>query len=138
MVSPPLIGILMKVYPYAALDNLEILEEPGYIAGVTNPMFKTHQNWYDVCCDIGMRKMHCPKTNANFYSYDDERYADLDRDFIRPIIDKIKTNSINDEEIRKCFESYTSLMLDLSLHDESQYVHRDNQFGEMTHKGATL
>jgi hypothetical protein len=119
MASPPLVGLLMKLYPYAALDNLDFTEEPGYIAGVTNPMFKQHQGWYDVCCEIDIGKMKCPKTSQGFYMYEEEKYADLDRDFIRPIIDRIKTNSINDEEIRKCFESYTSLILDLSLHEEA-------------------
>jgi hypothetical protein len=33
-------GISNRLYPYAALDNLVFLEEPGYVAGVTNPMFK--------------------------------------------------------------------------------------------------
>ena len=41
--------------------------------------------------------------------------------FIRPIIARIKENSINDEEIKKAFESYTLLHLDLALHsDEGQ------------------
>ena len=40
-------------------------------------------------------------------------------DFIRAIISRIKNNSINDEEIKKAFESYTLLMLDLSLKEEN-------------------
>jgi hypothetical protein len=39
-ISPPLLGILSKMFPYASLNNLDFLEEPGYIAGVTNPIFK--------------------------------------------------------------------------------------------------
>ena len=40
IISPPLIGVLSKLHPYAALSNLDFIEEQGYIAGVTNPMFK--------------------------------------------------------------------------------------------------
>ena len=38
MVSPPVEGILRRVYPYANLTDLSFLETPGYIAGVTNPV----------------------------------------------------------------------------------------------------
>jgi hypothetical protein len=40
LVTPTLMGISNRLYPYAALDNLGFLDEPGYVAGVTNPMFK--------------------------------------------------------------------------------------------------
>jgi hypothetical protein len=39
-------------------------------------------------------------------------------DFIRSIIARIKHNSINDEEIKRAFESYTMLMLDMAMKDE--------------------
>jgi len=37
---------------YANLTDLGFLSTPGYIAGVTNPMFKTKKEWWDVLCDI--------------------------------------------------------------------------------------
>jgi len=39
-------------------------------------------------------------------------------DFIRPIISRIKSNTINDEEIKKAFESYTLLMVDMAFKDD--------------------
>ena len=38
MISPPVEGILRRVYPYANLTDLSFLETSGYIAGVTNPV----------------------------------------------------------------------------------------------------
>jgi len=109
----------MKLYPYAALSNLEFLEEPGYIAGVTNPMFKQRSGWYDVCCEIDIGKLKVSKASKEFYNYEQERYFLLDLDFIRPIIMRVKTNSINDEEIRKAFEVYTRVVVDLAFRDDS-------------------
>ena len=117
MVSPPLIGVLSKLYPYAALSNLGFIEESGYIAGVTNPVFKQRVNWYDVCCEIDIGKLKVSK-NKDFYNYEQEKYFQLDSDFIKSIIARIKYNSINDEEIKKAFESYTLLMLDMALKDD--------------------
>lgn len=68
IVSPPLIGILSKLYPYAALSNLDFLEEPGYIAGVTNPVFKSRMNWHDLCCEIDIGKLKVSR-NDDFYEY---------------------------------------------------------------------
>ena len=39
-------------------------------------------------------------------------------DFIRPMISRIRSNSINDEEIKRAFESYTLLMLDMAFKDD--------------------
>lgn len=40
-------------------------------------------------------------------------------DFIRPIIQRVRQNSINDEEIKKAFESYTMLVIDEALRDNT-------------------
>ncbi|CDW80407.1 UNKNOWN [Stylonychia lemnae] len=110
-------GIIQKLHPYAALSNLDFLEETGYIAGVTNPMFKQRGNWHDVCCEIDIGKLKVSRTK-DFYVYEQEKYYNLDMDFIRPLIARIKSHSINDEELKRAFESYTLLMLDLAFKDD--------------------
>ena len=48
------------MYPYAALDNLSFISDGnGFVAGVTNPMFKTKNDWFDACCevDVGIMRM---------------------------------------------------------------------------------
>lgn len=66
-------GILQKLHPYAALSNLDFIEDAGYIAGVTNPMFQQRGNWYDVCCEIDIGKIKVSR-NKDFYNYEQERY----------------------------------------------------------------
>eukprot|EP00300_Choanocystis_sp_HF-7_P016811 c19539_g1_i1.p1 GENE.c19539_g1_i1~~c19539_g1_i1.p1 ORF type:complete len:590 (+),score=142.68 c19539_g1_i1:1-1770(+) len=52
LTSPPLLGTLNRAFPCTTLANLAFLETPGYLAGVTNPMFGDHTAWWDVLCDL--------------------------------------------------------------------------------------
>ncbi|KAI8869398.1 spindle pole body interacting protein [Ramicandelaber brevisporus] len=46
-------GFANRAFPYTNLTNLDaLLSMPGYIAGVTNPMFEDHPQWWDVLCNI--------------------------------------------------------------------------------------
>jgi len=120
----------MKLFPYAALSNLDFLNEPGYIAGVTNPMFKTKAEWYDVCAEIDIGKLKVSKSGKDFYNYELEKYFNMDLDFIRPIIQRIRHNQINDDEIRKCFENFTRLTVDLAFREEVSWGEDAEHDGE--------
>ncbi|RHY34237.1 hypothetical protein DYB32_005453 [Aphanomyces invadans] len=52
LLCPPLLGLIHRQHPYANLTDLAFLSVPGYIAGVTNPMFKGRKEWWDVHCDL--------------------------------------------------------------------------------------
>lgn len=119
LVAPPLMGISNRLYPYAALDNLGFKDEPGFVAGVTNPMFKQKQGWHDVCCEVDLGKIKVSK-NKDFYNYEQEPCFALDMEFIRALITRVKHNDCSDEDIRKAFESYTLMTLDLALMNEDQ------------------
>ncbi len=54
MVSPPCNGIIHRTFPYANLSDLSFLEVEGYIAGVTNPMFQAHPEWWDIMCQLDL------------------------------------------------------------------------------------
>jgi Stabilization of polarity axis len=111
-------GIAGRVYPYAALSNLEFLEENGYLAGVTNPVFKTRAPWYDLCAEVDIGKLKVSK-NENFYNYETEPYYQVDLEFIKPIISRLKHNEAgsSENELERAFESYTQLIVDFSLLD---------------------
>ncbi|KAI0760198.1 spindle pole body interacting protein [Fomes fomentarius] len=50
-------GFIKRAFPYATLTNREEWENiPGYIAGVTNPIFEAAGSW-DLLCDIGTNRM---------------------------------------------------------------------------------
>lgn len=121
LVTPPLMGISNRLYPYAALDNLAFKDEPGFVAGVTNPMFKQKQGWHDVCCEVDLGKIKVSK-NKDFYNYEQEPCFSIDMEFIRAIITRVKHNDCSDEDIRKAFESYTLMTLDLAMMNEEHQL----------------
>jgi len=61
LVTPPLVHnhILRRVFPYANLSDLSFLEQDGYIAGVTNPMFQSRYEWWDLLCVLNLPAQSC-------------------------------------------------------------------------------
>lgn len=46
-------GFTRHAFPYTDLTKIDdLLKVPGFIAGVTNPAFAHHSEWWDVLCDI--------------------------------------------------------------------------------------
>ncbi|KAJ3170362.1 hypothetical protein HDU88_008990 [Geranomyces variabilis] len=51
-------GFTERCFPYVSLPGLDqLLAVPGFIAGVTNPVFEEQQAWWDVLCNIGTGKI---------------------------------------------------------------------------------
>lgn len=46
-------GFTRHAFPYTDLTKIDdLLKVPGFIAGVTNPTFANHHEWWDVLCDL--------------------------------------------------------------------------------------
>ncbi|KAJ5498681.1 hypothetical protein N7453_007732 [Penicillium expansum] len=46
-------GFTRHAFPYTDLSKIDdLLKVPGFIAGVTNPTFANHPEWWDVLCDL--------------------------------------------------------------------------------------
>jgi hypothetical protein len=67
----------MYLRRYANLTDLSFLSTDGFIAGVTNPMFKTKKEWWDICCDIASGEVFVSQQEK-----EKEEYENLDRHFI--------------------------------------------------------
>ena len=52
LLSPPYSSLLHRAYPYVSLTNMDFLTVPGYVAGVTNPIFEGRSQWWDLLCDV--------------------------------------------------------------------------------------
>ena len=131
MVSPPLYGIHNKILPYVPLVNIASLQEDGgFLAGVTNPMFVENRRLYDVSIQIDEGKLNADS------SYMREPYFELDKQFVKTLLVRIKANTINDEEIRLAFNSYTQLMLDLATN--LTYTNSQQDSAGLTHNGSLL
>eukprot|EP00904_Undaria_pinnatifida_P005219 jgi/Undpi1/1827/HiC_scaffold_12.g05214.m1 len=71
LVSPPIQGILHRAFPYASLSDLSFLETPSFVAGVTNPMFEAHPEWWDVLCQLDLPKGSGTVITSEEMSHDD-------------------------------------------------------------------
>lgn len=46
-------GFTRHAFPYTDLTKIyELLKVPGFVAGVTNPAFAQHPEWWDLLCDL--------------------------------------------------------------------------------------
>ncbi|KAI5465497.1 docking domain of Afi1 for Arf3 in vesicle trafficking-domain-containing protein [Mariannaea sp. PMI_226] len=46
-------GFTRHAFPYTDLTKIDdLLNVPGFIAGVTNPTFEHHPEWWDILCDV--------------------------------------------------------------------------------------
>jgi hypothetical protein len=51
-------GFTRHAFPYTDLTKIDdLLEVPGFIAGVTNPTFELHPEWWDLLCDLPSGRM---------------------------------------------------------------------------------
>ncbi|KAL9596962.1 MAG: hypothetical protein Q9219_005473 [cf. Caloplaca sp. 3 TL-2023] len=51
-------GFTRHAFPYTDLTKIDdLLNVPGFIAGVTNPAFANHPEWWDLLCDISTGRM---------------------------------------------------------------------------------
>lgn len=65
LVSPPLVDIIRRVFPYASLSDLSFLDTKGYIAGVTNPMFRQMDSKWDLLCTLDLQNETCSLLTAD-------------------------------------------------------------------------
>ncbi|KAL2863930.1 AFI1/MesA family protein [Aspergillus lucknowensis] len=51
-------GFTRHAFPYTDLTKIDdLLRVPGFIAGVTNPTFANHPEWWDLLCDLPTGRM---------------------------------------------------------------------------------
>lgn len=51
-------GFTRHAFPYTDLSKIDdLLKVPGFIAGVTNPTFEHHPEWWDLLCDLPTGRM---------------------------------------------------------------------------------
>ncbi|KAJ1968139.1 hypothetical protein H4R34_006311, partial [Dimargaris verticillata] len=59
-------GFTNRAFPYTNLTSLDhLLKFPGFIAGVTNPAFEEHPQWWDVLCNIDTGRITVSPLLAN-------------------------------------------------------------------------
>lgn len=138
LVNP--INISDRLYPYEHLLNLDFLQNDGYIAGVSNPIFSSRKQWWSLCCDIKKgtiidNRLKPVRNKAGKYNEEmsEVKSSALDQEFINHIIKKIKENDATELEVRMHFYEYTKNFLDLCSNSSNliDFEKDDKNFLEM-------
>lgn len=114
MVSPPLRDVLHRVFPYTSLSYLDFEKLPSYILGVSNPMFETHADWWDLFCNIQTGKVTVnPRTGADI-----TRICAASADVDAALYDELERCSrsrLGEEVIRFRIQKYMQTIADIAL-----------------------
>jgi hypothetical protein len=111
MMSPPLVGLTKRAFPYTNLAGLDaLLQVPGYVAGVANPMFAERMEWWDVLCDVATGKI---TVNTNTMPQEKHAHSKLDNEFFQKVNNAIN-NHYGESYIKDLFEDYLGLILDIA------------------------
>ncbi|CCJ29531.1 unnamed protein product [Pneumocystis jirovecii] len=86
-------GFLERTFPYTDLSKIDyLLTIQGYIAGVTNPAFEHHPEWWDVLCNIdsGKIKISSHISPVNIPSHLENFFCDYTYEYQRNDIDTMQ------------------------------------------------
>lgn len=120
LVAP--LNINSRVFPYEHLSDISFLSIGGYVAGVTNPLFRSRNDWWDLCCDVNEgiildNEPVVPKTQTG--DDIDLRIQALDYEFISDILKKIRENRLSEQQARSCFYHYTKHFVDFATNSSN-------------------
>lgn len=118
------LNVSARIFPYESLSNTTFLSIPGYIAGVTNPIFKMKTSWWDICCDLGDGSIidnHAPVSSVNQEShhYVENKLQTIDSELISEILKRLKESAVNEQQIKEYFYNYTKNLIDFSTNSSN-------------------
>jgi len=137
------------------------LQVPGYVAGVTNPMFQQHDSWWDLLCVLdlpngtghiysaeerraqdgsksGAGRMTPPpsgKPAARHLSYEDMPHYNLDNKFAKAVLSGINA-LIGEDWVRQQFYDHTSSILHLALDLDQNILQHNHKLNAVQRKFA--
>eukprot|EP01107_Rhizomastix_libera_P015663 TRINITY_DN601_c0_g1_i1.p1 TRINITY_DN601_c0_g1~~TRINITY_DN601_c0_g1_i1.p1 ORF type:complete len:745 (+),score=211.90 TRINITY_DN601_c0_g1_i1:128-2236(+) len=114
MISSVLKGVIQRAFPYVNLLYTQFLEMPGYVAGVTNPVFEEHSEWWDVLCNLQTGKVIINPKIASMFPLDSHSSVDND---LMDIIEHHIQQKCTEEVIRSLFMKYTQHIVDIAFNE---------------------
>lgn len=97
LLTGPLTGFSGVIVPYISLPDIaRILEKSTYICGVTNPIFETKTDWYDILGSF----------STGVVSNDNIKPSSSDRQFMKAVLSGLQENK-GESWIRQQFHNYT-------------------------------
>ncbi|KAL0479045.1 hypothetical protein AKO1_007912 [Acrasis kona] len=134
LVAPPITNLLRtRVFPYQSLTlGDEFTNVKGYIAGVTNPMFKQREEMWDLLCDLDTGEVI--KNEKSYQSsdqyvhelsqYPPDGHDELDQQFLQQIVSMVNSHALkgvnhsySEDSVRSHFQEYTKRIMKMVLGD---------------------
>lgn len=116
LVCPPFTGLVANSFPYTNLCYLDFLTVPGFIAGVSNPMFEERGEWWDVLCNIQTGRVTVNPKLAGVFP--DPSLSEIDSDLLEEV-EFYKSSHFGEDKIRGLFQKYTQNLSDFALGNTS-------------------
>jgi len=112
----PLKGLIKRAFPYTNIAGLDFLQVPGYIAGVSNPIFEERTEWWDVLCNVVTGRITVnPQTMLQEKEKTPHSKADLE--FFQRVNFSV-IGHYGEDNVKMLFESYLQHILDIALEEE--------------------
>jgi len=122
----PVFGISKRLNPYKNLYDLDFLNSVNCVYGVTNPIFKMKNTYWDIMCEIDTGKI---TLNDGYKKIYNSQNRDSDNYFIKEIMFKMKNDFISEYEIKRYFKIYSFHLLKLA--NEQYFIDDDNLNNEI-------
>ena len=104
-------GFIKRLHPYRNLYDLSFLDLHNCIYAVTNPIFKSKTDSWDVLCEVETGKI---AISERYSAISQNINRDSDKVFIKEVINKIQYQFINEYEVQRMFAQYTYHLLKIS------------------------
>ncbi|OUM56981.1 hypothetical protein PIROE2DRAFT_49092 [Piromyces sp. E2] len=122
-------GYSERCFPYTNLAGLDdLLKVPGFIAGVTNPAFEEHPQWWDVLFNINTGKVtispnieKAPTIVSNIFTTgekDGPMISSFDKEFMNDIMSLIQ-QKYGEHYIRERFRLYLLRFIEVAAEYEN-------------------
>jgi len=111
------------LYDVSSTKRIDFLSIPGYIAGVTNPMFETHSEWWDILCNINTGKITVNQMTVT------EKHVVLDNEFMAQM-NAVISSHYGEDTVRSLFQSYTQHIVDMAF-DEEEFADENSRSNEL-------
>lgn len=111
LVGPFAFSFIKRLHPYKNLYDLDFLNVHNCVYAVTNPIFKSKTDSWDVLCEVETGKIAISDRYEQISHYVSR---DSDKEFIKEVINKINFQFINEYEVQSMFAKYTYHLLKIA------------------------
>jgi hypothetical protein len=128
MVGPLAFGFIKRLHPYKNLYDLEFLKSNNCIYAVTNPIFKSKSQDWDILCEVETGKI---AISPKYERKSNQINKESDKMFISELLYKIEHDHLSEFEVEQYFNLYTSHIIKIV---NNEYFNEDESLNNEINK----